>query len=73
LLEDETVERCRTEFWETAVSDRTGLDEWEQAGRPDFVYRATARWQRLVAAHEDPPLDRITARQLKAFVEEQAG
>ena len=72
LVEDQTIERCRTEFWRPAVSDRTGLDEWEQAGRPDVVARATERWQDLVAAHEDPPLDRITARQLKAFVEMEA-
>jgi trimethylamine--corrinoid protein Co-methyltransferase len=73
LVEAETVKRCRTEFWETAVSDRTALDEWEQAGRPDVVTRATQRWRQLVAAHEDPPLERVTARQLEAFVEEQVG
>ncbi|NIV36354.1 MAG: hypothetical protein GWN58_45000, partial [Anaerolineae bacterium] len=27
------------------------------------------RWQRLVAEHEDPPLDRTTARQLTAYVD----
>ncbi len=72
LMEDQTLERCRTEFWEPVVSERTGLDEWEQAGRPDVVARATERWQRLVAAHEDPPLDQSTARQLKSFVEQEA-
>jgi trimethylamine--corrinoid protein Co-methyltransferase len=71
LMEDQTVERCRTEFWEPEVSDRTGLDDWTQAGRPDVVMRARERWRRLVAAHRDPPLDALTARQLKAFVEEQ--
>jgi len=71
LMEDATLERCRTEFWEPPVSDRTALDGWQQAGRPDVVTRATKRWQRLVAAHEDPPLDGIIARQLKTFVEEE--
>jgi trimethylamine--corrinoid protein Co-methyltransferase len=73
LVEAETAKRCRTEFWETTVSDRTALDQWEQAGRPGVVARATERWRHLVAAHEDPPLDEITARQLQAFVEEQVG
>jgi trimethylamine--corrinoid protein Co-methyltransferase len=72
LMEDETLKRCRTEFWSPKVSDRTGLDEWVQAGRPDVVARAQKRWQELVAAHEDPPLDAVTARQLKAFVEREA-
>jgi trimethylamine--corrinoid protein Co-methyltransferase len=71
LMEDETLERCRTEFWSPEVSDRTGLDDWVQAGRPDVVVRAQKRWQELVAAHEDPPLDAVTARQLKAFVEQE--
>lgn len=71
LVEDQTVKRCRTEFWEPAVSDRTGLDEWIQEGRPDTLTRATERWQRLVAAHDDPPLDAVTTRQLKAFMEDE--
>jgi trimethylamine--corrinoid protein Co-methyltransferase len=71
LLEDQTATRCRTEFWQPEVSDRTGLDEWLQAGQPDIVARARKRWQELVAAHEDPPLDRATAHQLKTFVEEE--
>jgi trimethylamine--corrinoid protein Co-methyltransferase len=71
LMEDQTVERCRTEFWRPEVSDRTGLDEWLQAGKPDIVTRARERWQHLVGAHEDPPLDSTTARQLKAYLEEE--
>ncbi|NIV33706.1 MAG: trimethylamine--corrinoid methyltransferase, partial [Anaerolineae bacterium] len=35
LMEDETLKRCRTEFWSPEVSDRRTLDEWVQAGRPD--------------------------------------
>lgn len=71
LMEDETLERCRTEFWQPQVSDRTALEEWIEAGRPTTVARAAERWQRLVAAHEDPPLDEVTARQLEAFLEEE--
>ncbi len=71
LLEDRTVERCRTEFWDPVVSDRTGLDEWLRAGQPGVVARARERWRKLVAAHRDPPLGEVTARQLRAFVEEE--
>ena len=71
LTEDQTLKRCRTEFWEPAVSDRTPLDDWLQAGKPDVVHRATERWRRLVVAHEDPLLDDVTLRQLEAFVEEE--
>lgn len=71
LMEDQTVERCRTEFWQPEVSERMPLDDWLEAGQPDVIQRATERWQQLVAAHEDPPLDAVTLRQLEAFVEEE--
>jgi trimethylamine--corrinoid protein Co-methyltransferase len=71
LMEMHTVKRCRKEFWKPALCDRGGLEAWMQGGRQDAVIRARARWQKLVAEHEDPPLDETTARQLKAFVEAQ--
>jgi len=73
LREKETVERCRTEFWEPPVGQRLGLDEWLSADRPDPVQGAKERWQALVADHEDPPLEGTVARQLDAFVEDAAG
>jgi trimethylamine--corrinoid protein Co-methyltransferase len=69
LMEKQTVKRCRKEFWKPNVCDRGGLEAWMQAGQPTAVDRARARWQRLVAEHEDPPLDETTARQLQEYVE----
>ncbi len=68
LRERQTVERCRSQFWEPTVSQRMGLDEWAKAGSPGVVERARQRWQTLVAEHCDPPLDPTTARQLRDFV-----
>jgi len=70
LTEMHTVKRCRTEFWQPAVCDRGGLEAWMTGGRQDAVQRARQRGQRLLAEHEDPPLETTTARQLQAFVEE---
>ena len=72
LMEMHTVKRCRNEFWQPAVCDRGGLEAWMADGRPDAVARARRRWQQLLAEHEDPPLDAMTARQLQAFVEEHS-
>jgi trimethylamine--corrinoid protein Co-methyltransferase len=72
LMEMHTVERCRTEFWTPAVADRAGLEEWMDTGRKRAVDRAHERWQKLVAEHEDPPLDETTIRQLESFVEERS-
>jgi trimethylamine--corrinoid protein Co-methyltransferase len=72
LMEMHTVKRCRKEFWKPDVCDRDGLEAWLQGGQQTAVDRARRRWQKLVAEHEDPPLDGTTARQLKEYVEAQA-
>jgi trimethylamine--corrinoid protein Co-methyltransferase len=71
LGEDHTLERCRTEFWEPTLSDRSGLEAWWDGDRVDTPTRATQRWQELVARHEDPPMDQTTARQLQSYVAEK--
>ena len=70
LMEDHTVERCRTEFWKPGMVDRSGLEAW-MATRQDAVARARTRWQKLVRDHKDPELDEVTSRQLAAYVESQ--
>jgi len=72
LVEMHTVDRCRTEFWDPALCDRSGLEVWMQDGRRDAIARARQRWQMLLSGHQDPPLDATTARQLKAFMQEHA-
>jgi trimethylamine--corrinoid protein Co-methyltransferase len=72
LIEPQTLERCRSEFWMPAVSDRYGLEAWMEGGRQDAAARARQRWQQLLAEHQDPPLDATTARQLQAFVAERS-
>ncbi len=70
LMENHTLKRCRSEFWQPNVSSRQGMEAWMDAGRPDVSVRATKRWQKLVEEHEAPPLDETVARQLESFVEE---
>jgi len=70
LGEDHTLERCRTEFWQPALFDRSGLEAWWEGDRLDTTTRTTRRWKDLLASHEDPPLDQTTARQLRSYLEE---
>jgi trimethylamine---corrinoid protein Co-methyltransferase len=70
LMEDHTLERCRTEFWKPNVCDRRGLEAWMSAGRQDAVARARTRWQKLVRDHKDPALDQIIGRQLQAYLQD---
>lgn len=70
LMEKHTLKRCRTEFWQPALFERVDLAAWQTAGCPDVVGQARQRWQRLLAEHQDPPLDETTTRQLQSFVDE---
>lgn len=70
LMEDHTFDRCRTEFWQSAVNNRDDLATWEKTGAVDTLTLARARWQTLVAEHQDPPLDAVTVRQLKTYVDD---
>jgi trimethylamine---corrinoid protein Co-methyltransferase len=72
LMEMHTLDRCRTEFWPPQLAAREGLDGWMNAGRPDIVSQAHRRWKKLVAAHEDPPLEASIVKQLQLFVDEQS-
>jgi trimethylamine--corrinoid protein Co-methyltransferase len=68
LGEDQTLERCRTEFWQPALFDRSGLEAWWDGERIDTTTRATQRWKELVAKHEDPALDPAVAHDLQTYV-----
>jgi trimethylamine--corrinoid protein Co-methyltransferase len=69
LGEDHTLERCRTEFWQPDLFDRSGLEAWWDGDRIDTPTRATQRWQELLAKHVDPEIDQTIARQLRSYVE----
>jgi trimethylamine--corrinoid protein Co-methyltransferase len=73
LVEDHTLIRCRTEFWQPSVLQRGGLEGWQSSGRPQVIQFAHQRWQKLLAEHQDPPLDETTRRQLQAYVDSQGG
>jgi len=69
LSQPHTIKRCRTEFWKPALCDRRGLAGWVADGGKDAVDRATARWQQLLAEHEDPAMDADARRRLDAYLE----
>ncbi|MBC8446051.1 MAG: trimethylamine methyltransferase family protein [Chloroflexi bacterium] len=72
LMEPHTVKRCRSEFWQPAVCNREGVEAWQEGGRQDAVACARQRWQKLLAEHQDPPMDATIVRQLQTFVAEHS-
>jgi trimethylamine--corrinoid protein Co-methyltransferase len=70
LGEDHTLERCRTEFFQPNLFDRSGLELWWGGDQLDTTARATKRWKELIAGHKDPPLEDIIVRQFQSYLEE---
>jgi len=68
LAQAHTIKRCRTEFWKPALCDRRGLAAWIDDGGKDAVDRAAARWQQLVAEHQDPEMDAAARAELDAYL-----
>jgi trimethylamine--corrinoid protein Co-methyltransferase len=73
LGEDQTLERCRTEFFEPDLFDRSGLEAWWGGDRLDTTARARQRWKDLIASYQAPSLDEMVVRQLKSYIEEISG
>jgi trimethylamine--corrinoid protein Co-methyltransferase len=60
------------EVMATPLADRRPWDEWDRAGRDDVVDRAQAMAERLLAAHQVPPLSEEQEQALDAIMEEAA-
>jgi trimethylamine--corrinoid protein Co-methyltransferase len=63
-----TMERFREAFYAPMLSDWRNHEQWEAAGARTATDRATALWQRALAAYEPPALDPARAEALEAYV-----
>jgi trimethylamine--corrinoid protein Co-methyltransferase len=63
LMEDHTVERCRSEFWKPGVCDRGGLEAWMAGGRRDAVARARTRLSAANSKHISKNIARSLRRE----------
>jgi trimethylamine--corrinoid protein Co-methyltransferase len=68
LVEDHTVDRCRTEFFIPDLSDRSNHDRWLALESRDITARAQNLLAKRLAEYEKPPLDQQLERQLIQYV-----
>ncbi|RWP96674.1 trimethylamine methyltransferase family protein [Mesorhizobium sp.] len=62
-----TIANYRTAFWESEVADNNSFEQWRDAGEKDALLRANARWKKLLAEYEAPPLDPAVDNELADF------
>jgi trimethylamine--corrinoid protein Co-methyltransferase len=63
-----TLDRYRTAFHSTSLSDRLAYDTWASAGGEDAATRANRVWKEILARYEPPPLDPAIAEALDDYL-----
>ena len=63
-----TMRHFRTAFYRSEVFDYNSAEQWEINGSLDTNQRANARWKKLLAEYEAPPLDQGLEQELQAFI-----
>jgi trimethylamine--corrinoid protein Co-methyltransferase len=71
LKDPQTLERCRTEFWDPATYRRDSVQDWLALDRPDAMQLGGERWQELLSAYEEPEIDASLHQRISAYIEEQ--
>ena len=68
LVEDHTVDRCRTEFFIPDLSDRNNHEKWLALELRDITARASSLLAKRLAEYEKPQMDPKLERQLIQYV-----
>jgi trimethylamine--corrinoid protein Co-methyltransferase len=68
LVEDHTVDRCRTEFFIPDLSDRNNHENWLALELRDITARASSLLAKRLAEYEKPRMDPKLERQLIQYV-----
>ena len=68
LNQPQTVKRCRTEFWQPALADRSGLEAYWSGEQLDAAARAGKRWRALLEEYQRPALDSLLEAQIQDYL-----
>jgi trimethylamine--corrinoid protein Co-methyltransferase len=63
-----TLKNYETAFWDSEMADNEPFEKWEGAGRVDAAARANAKWKKMLAEYEAPPLDEAVDAELLDFM-----
>ena len=63
-----TLRNYETAFLEAELADNNSFEQWTQEGAHDSLWRATRRWQKLLAGYQPPPLDAATDEALREYL-----
>jgi trimethylamine--corrinoid protein Co-methyltransferase len=66
-----TQANFKTAFYLSPITDNNSFEQWDADGRLDMAQRANARWKKLLAEYQAPPLDPAIDAALQAYIEQR--
>ncbi len=71
MMQDKTIERCRTEYFDPELMPVMDFPSWESSGRPIAIDRVKDVMQRRLESWEKPEIDPQLEKDLKEYVEKK--
>lgn len=69
LASAHTLRNYETAFYDAPLSDNNSFEQWTQDGAHDITWRATRRWQSMLAEYQPPAIDVARDEALKDFIQ----
>lgn len=63
-----TLRNYETAFFDAELADNNSFEQWQQEGAHDICWRASQRWQSLLARYQPPALDAALDEALREFI-----
>ncbi len=73
LMQDHTAKRCRTEFFDPALSNRSIHTQWQQSTLREMDQRAGKILENRLFAYQKPDIDPKLERDLVKYVDQRKG
>ena len=63
-----TQANFETAFYRSPLADYASWEQWDAEGALDIQQRANAAWKKVLAEHEDPPIDPGVVEELQGYI-----
>ena len=68
---DHTQRNFKTAFYRSPITDNNSYEQWESEGSLDHAQRANARWKKVLAEYQVPPIDPAIDEALLEYIKQR--
>ncbi len=68
LASQHTLRNFETAFYDAPLADNNSYEQWVQEGSHEITWRATRKWQSMLADYEMPAIDAATDDAVREFI-----